>query len=420
MTAPYERLGLRPIINASGSVTRLGGARMPDAVLAAFLDAARDTVPLEQLQAAASRRIAEVTGAEAGLVTAGSAASLELGAAAILAGLDPALMERLPDTRGMKCEFIVAREQRNGYDHAVRAAGGRLVEVGFNEIVGNAGVRRTELWEYAAAIGPETAGILFNHSPSSRRSLPELVDLAHRHGLKVLVDAAGELPPRSNLRDIVATGADLVGFSGGKAIRGPQSTGLLCGRRDLIASAALQMLDNDDHPELWDPPADFIDRSRLAGLPRHGLGRSLKVSKEEIVALLTALELFSDGSYDADLPRFRLWLEEIAAGLVDSGAVCRMIESRNGQTPPRLEIDLSPIADDARSAAFAACRALRQGDPPAYVGHGQLDDGVLVVNPFCLQGSQIASLAQCLREVVPLAVTHRDSRSHESRSGSAS
>jgi D-glucosaminate-6-phosphate ammonia-lyase len=400
MPSPYERLGLQPIINASGSVTRLGGARMPDAVLAAFLDAARETVPLEQLQAAASRRIAQATGAEAGLVTAGSAASLELGAAAILAGLDPSRMERLPDTRGMKCEFLVAREHRNGYDHAVRAAGARLVEVGFNEIVGNAGVRRTETWEYAAAIGPDTVGLLFNFSPASRRFLPELVDLAHRNGLAVLVDAAGELSPRSNLRDIVATGADLVGFSGGKAIRGPQSTGILCGKRDLVASAALQMLDNDDHPELWDPPADFIDRTRLAGLPRHGIGRSLKVSKEEIVALLTALELFESGTYDSDLPRYRSWLDEISASLVDTGAVCRTIESKHGQSPPRLEVDLSPLSNDPREAAFASCRALRQGDPPVYVGHGQLDDGVLVVNPFCLRADQIEPLAQRVRKVI--------------------
>src|SRR5207247_3523684 len=110
---------------------------------------------------------------------------------------------------------------------------------------------------------------------------------AHARGLPVLVDAAGELPPRSNLRSIVATGADLVAFSGGKAIRGPQATGILCGRRDLVGSAALQMLDLDDHFELWDPPANLIDKTKLPGMPRHGLGRGFKVSKEQIAALLT-------------------------------------------------------------------------------------------------------------------------------------
>src|SRR4029077_9838649 len=114
-------------------------------------------------------------------------------------------------------------------------------------------------------------------------------------------DAAGELPPRSNLRAILATGADLVTFSGGKAIRGPQATGILCGRRDFVGAAAVQMLDMDDHFELWDPPSHLIDRSRLPGLPRHGIGRALKVSKEQIIALLTALRLFADGAYDHEV-----------------------------------------------------------------------------------------------------------------------
>src|SRR4029450_1504021 len=124
-------------------------------------------------------------------------------------------------------------------------------------------------------------------------ALNEVVAVAHRHGLPVLVDAAGGLPPRAHLRTLPATGADLIAFSGGKAIRGPQATGILCGRRDLVGSAALQMLDMDDHFELWDPPPELIDRGRFRGLPRHGIGRALKVSKEQVVALLTALRLFA-------------------------------------------------------------------------------------------------------------------------------
>src|SRR6266542_3182358 len=213
----YEDLGVRPIINASGSVTRLGGAPMPEPVLRAFAAAAAEAVPLDELQAAASRAIAAATGAEAGLVTAGAASALTLGTAAILTAFDPGRMERLPHCDGFAHEFVVAREQRNGYDHAVRAAGARLVEVGFNEIVAGAGVRRTESWEYEAAFGPLTAGVLYVHDPQSRPPLPELVERAHRRGLPVLVDAAGELPPRRNLRQLTTAGADLVAFSGGKA-----------------------------------------------------------------------------------------------------------------------------------------------------------------------------------------------------------
>src|SRR5439155_3105710 len=154
------------------SVTRLGGAPMPAAVLAAFTAAAAESVPLDRLQGAASRVIAEVTGAEAGLVTAGAAAGLMLGAAAILAGDDLGRMERLPQTDGFPNEFVVAREHRNGYDHAVRAAGARLVEVGYHEIVAGAGVRRAEAWEYAAALGPDRARGPFGYSPRSRGLLP--------------------------------------------------------------------------------------------------------------------------------------------------------------------------------------------------------------------------------------------------------
>src|SRR5207237_2666063 len=174
----------------------------PEAVLEAFCAAAREAVPLDELQGVASRTIAKATGAEAGLVTSGAAAALTMGTAAILTGYDLGRMERLPQCAGFPHEFVIAREHRNGYDHAVRAAGARLVEVGFNEIVAGAGVRRTEGWEYEAAFGEMTAGVLYVHDPQAQPPLAEVVTRAHRHGLPVLVDAAGELPPRANLRDL--------------------------------------------------------------------------------------------------------------------------------------------------------------------------------------------------------------------------
>jgi L-seryl-tRNA(Ser) seleniumtransferase len=389
----FHDWGLEPIINASGAVTRLGGAPMPDAVLEAFCAAARDSVPLDALQGAASRAIAAATGAEAGLVTAGAAAALTLGAAAVLTGYDPGRMERLPHCDGFPHEFVVAREQRNGYDHAVRAAGARLVEVGFNEPVAGSGVRRTEAWEYAAAFGPGTAGVLYVLSAQARPPLAEVVERAHRRGLPVLVDAAGELPPRANLRGIVAAGADLVAFSGGKAIRGPQATGLLCGRRDLVGAAAVQMLDLDDHPDLWEPPADLIDKARLGGLPRHGIGRSLKVSKEQVVALLTALRLFTSGAYDAELPALRRRLERIAAALEGLPVECLVRVPADGESVPLLEVAVGGAA-----LARDVCRRLRRGRPPVYVGHGLLDEGKLVVNPLHLDDGRTAALAQRLRE----------------------
>jgi L-seryl-tRNA(Ser) seleniumtransferase len=392
----YEDLGLTPIINASGSVTRLGGAPMPPEVLKAFHEAALDCVPLEQLQARASGLIAEATGAEAGLVTAGAAASLTLGTAAILAGFNFRKMEQLPNTDGFPNEFIVAREQRNGYDHAVRAAGAKLVEVGFNEIVANAGVRRTEVLEYQEAFGPNTAGILYVHGPDCRPDLGALVEAAHRSGLPVLVDAAGELPPRSNLRSLVATGADLVAFSGGKAIRGPQSTGILCGRQELIASAALQMLDMDDHFELWDPPSSLFHKELLGGLPRHGIGRGFKVSKEEIAAFLAALKLYTTGTYDQHLPGYRKCLETIAAELKGCPVECRIVEKGDGESLPLLEIRLDERTEGR--TAMEVCGALRKGQPPIYVGHQKLFNATLVINPLHLDEEKSLTLARRIRQ----------------------
>ena len=391
----YRQFGLEPIINASGPVTRLGGAPMPPQVLDAFAKAAEEAVPLEQLQAAASRRIAELTGTEAGLVSSGAAGALTLGAAAMLTGHDLARIEKLPCCDGFPNELIIAREQRSGYDHAIRASGARLVEVGFNEIVSNAGVRRTELWEYEAAITSQTAGIVYVHADDSCPKLQELVKLAHAHNLPVLVDAAGELPPCSNLQDIPATGADLVCFSGGKAIRGPQATGILCGSRSLISAAALQMLDMDDHLELWDPPEHLIDRSQLTGIPRHGIGRGLKVSKEEIVALLTALNLFASGAYDGQLDECRRLLHRVADSLSPAKADCRIIET---SVPDRLPVLEITIDSSSGRSAMEVCRALRAGSPAVYVGHAGLQTGRLIINPACLNEETSRGLMKRLGE----------------------
>jgi L-seryl-tRNA(Ser) seleniumtransferase len=392
----YESLGLTPIINASGSVTRLGGAPMSRETLDAFAAAAADCVPLDLLQAAASKRIAEVTGAEAGLVTSGAAAALMLGTAAILTRYDVRRMEMLPHCDDFPHEFVVAREHRNGYDHAVRAAGARFVEVGFHEIIAGAGVRRAEAWEYEAAFSEKTAGVHYVYDADARPPLAELVRRAHARGIPILVDAAGELPPRSNLRDILAAGPDLVAFSGGKAIRGPQASGILCGRRELIGAAAVQMLDMDDHAELWEPPPELIDRARLAGIPRHGIGRALKVSKEQIVALLAALKLFVDGAYDAELPEKKRLLESIVTGLRGTPIEAFVRVPSDNQSLPLLEIRL----DESRLSrtAVEVCRALRRGTPPIQVGHGALYQKTLIINPMHLNADRTAILTRRLRE----------------------
>jgi L-seryl-tRNA(Ser) seleniumtransferase len=229
----YERRGVRTLINAKGPATRLSGGVMRPEVTAAMAEAAGHCVDMAELEAHASQVIARLTGAEAGYVASGAAACLLLATAACVTGLEPGRMARLPDTAGMRDEVIVVRSQRNFYDHAIRAAGIRLVEVGLPDRYSGAGVRDAEAWEIADAITDRTAAIFYVADSAARPPLREVVAAAHAAGIPVIVDAAAQLPPQSNLRRFIEQGADLVAFSGGKAINGPQATGILCGKRDL-------------------------------------------------------------------------------------------------------------------------------------------------------------------------------------------
>lgn len=395
----YADLGLVPIINAAGTSTRVGGPLMHPAAAAAMAEAARACVPLDHLQGAASRIIAEVTGAEAGYVTAGAAAGLTLAAAACLARLDPARMDRLPETDGLPNEIVVCREQRNGYDHALRAAGARLIEVGMNEQVAGAGVRRTETWEIEAGLSERTVAVAYFATPDSQPAVEEVAAVCQRHGVSLIVDAAGQLPPVGNLRRFVDAGADLVAFSGGKGLRGPQSTGILAGRRDLIMSVALQHLDLDEHWSTWDPPANLIDRERLVGFPRHGIGRGFKVAREEIAAVLVALRCFVAGDYRADISRYHRYLTTVADGLADlPGVEAEVIGTPDEDRFPKLDVRVDEIR--LGLTAFEANRRLKTGSPAVYVNEGSLHQGALVLLPLGLDDSSVAPLVARLRAVL--------------------
>ena len=393
----YEELGVRTIINVSGASTRVSGPLMPPEVAEAMVRASQESVSMMELQAVASEKISEVTGAEAGYIISGASAGLTLGTATILAGMDPGRMDRLPDTTGMKNEFIIAREHRNGYDHAIRLAGAKFVEIGMNEIVSGAGVRRTEAWEYEAAITPQTAGIAYTVTPDSEPPLEQVVEVAHRHGLPVLVDAAGELPPISNLRKFIGMGADLVAFSGGKSIRGPQSSGILCGRRDLIASAAVQHLDMDEFFDIWDPPESLIPKGMLTGIPRHGIGRGFKVGKEEIVGLLTALRMFADGEYAAETEQQRGLLEYIADGLSGLPVQPRIILPA-GEGYPMLHLIIN--SQTVGKSGFEVSKELKSGDPGIFVNEKGLREDTLIVHPMNLNQSRTEIMTCRLREVL--------------------
>src|SRR5205809_520183 len=194
----YDRFGVRTIINAKGPSTRLSGGFLHAEVAAAMTEAGTFCVDMAELQAGASKVIAEITGAEAGIVTSGAAAGLLLGTAACMAGLAPGKMSRLPETRDIKNEVIMVRSQRNFYDHAVRTTGARIVEVGLPDRYAGAGVRDAEAWEIEDAISKETAAVCYVASSRAQPPLAEVVRVAHHAGVPVIVDAAGQLPPASN------------------------------------------------------------------------------------------------------------------------------------------------------------------------------------------------------------------------------
>ncbi|WP_027135215.1 aminotransferase class V-fold PLP-dependent enzyme [Geminicoccus roseus] len=390
MTSVYARLGVRPVINGKGPATRLSGGRIRPEVLAAMAEAAGSCVDMADLQAAASRRIAQATGAEAGLVTSGAAAGLLLATAACVTGLDPGRMARLPQIAGMPGEVVVARSQRNFYDHAVRTAGVRLVEVGLPDRYAGAGVRDAEPWEFADAIGPDTAAVLWVADAQAQPGLAQLAEVAHAAGVPVIVDAAAQLPPSANLRRFTDEGADLVAFSGGKALGGPQASGILAGRRDLIMAAALQMLDLDVWLEQFRPNPDFIDLSRLRGLPPHGIGRPCKVGKEQIVGLLTALDLFLA---EDDRERSQRWLQLLEALQARLAGIAGMATTILPGTVPLLRLDLE-------REAWPVVMALEGGTPSVRLDVEQHRSGRLVVNPICLGSEELDPLAGRLAAVL--------------------
>lgn len=255
----YDSLGIRPLINANATLTKLGGSLMPPEVLRAMNEAANCFVDLPLLQRKVGERIAELTRNEAAYVTSGAAAGVMLAATACVLRHHPEVGMDFPQIAALKNEAIVHRNQRNGYDFAVQQAGLRFVEI---EPAPSA---------LRAAINEKTAGIFWFEGRLVEQNdtpLPELIAIAQERDLPVVVDAAAQLPPLENLWRFTEMGAALALFSGGKDLRGPQPTGLMLGRQDMIESI------------------------RPISVPNHGLGRPLKVGKEELMGALAAVERY--------------------------------------------------------------------------------------------------------------------------------
>lgn len=347
----YRAMGVTPVISASGTTTAYGGSKLRPEVMDAMNKASTVMVEIDELNKVAGKVIAELTGAEAGFVASGAAGGLVLQAAACIAGSDPIKMDQLPNTIGLKSEIIIHRSHRFAYDQCYRSVGATLVEIGDG--------RRCQPWQLEAAFTDQTAAVAYLFSPFvSRRALPfeQVVEMAHARGVPVIVDAASFLPPRTNLRRFIAEGADMVIYSGGKGVRGPQGTGILCGRADLIEAAAANA-----------SPHQFI-------------GRGMKVAKEEIVGLTTALKLFVDEDEDAENRRFDQMCRQVVDALIEVPGLKVSVEHDEwNYLLPHAEITftrdwMGPSRDDVLAN-------MAKGDPPVFL-HSLGNPDELAVDPF--------------------------------------
>ena len=373
----YEDLGVKMIINAWGNATLTGGSIMRPEVLASMEEASRSYVWLPDLLEKAGERVAVLAGVEAAYITSGAAAGIAISVAACMAGTDHDKMLQLPDTTGMKDEVIVQASQIGGYDNMIEIAGGKVVAVGDEH--------GTDLEQLEAAFSEQTVALVhfFAYASAGDVSLEQVIETAHERGVPVIVDAAAEFPPYSVLRRFIDMGADLAIFSGGKGLRGPQCTGLVLGRRDLIEACAVQ------------------------ASPNHGVGRPTKVGKEEIVGLVTALELYATEAIQQE--ERTSWDERCAHMSSEISRVPGVraytevvgptyLPGRSGVTPEgipvtqvRWDTSVIPLTPDE------AERELYEGSTGIKVG---ADEEGLTITPHTLQEGEERIVAQKVAQVL--------------------
>lgn len=363
----FQELGLRTFINAAGTYTSLTGSLMPDEVCEAWIYASRHYVELDAIQDKAGARIAELLGCEYATVTAGAFSAMTLGTAGVLCGMDEEKVVQLPDTTGMKDEIIVVKQpSRIGYVHALLNTGATLVEVGSRE-------------ELEAAINEQTAMLfMFNAYNDTDISHEDLVAVGKEHDIPTFNDCAADVPPVENLWKYTDMGYDLVAFSGGKDLNGPQSAGLLLGRRDLIEAARLHA----------PPRGDTI-------------GRGMKVNKEEVLAMLVALEVYLDMDHDAEWDRWESQVQLIdeAAQSVPGTETEQYVPEVANHTPSlRITWDEDRIAISPSEAK----ERLREGHPSIETAGGS---DSLNVTVWQMRAGEERIVAQRIREVLQEAAT---------------
>jgi L-seryl-tRNA(Ser) seleniumtransferase len=363
---PYAELGVTTVINCEGTMTMLGGSVLRPELEAVMAMAGRHFVSIPELEVAAGKRIAELLKLPEGytaLVTSGAAAAIQSGLAGILTGDNESLIKQLPDLTGMKSEVIIQKSHRNPFDHQLRSTGVKLIEIETRD-------------ELHRAVTDRTAMMHFTNfaNAAGQIKVDEWPKLAKQYNLPCMNDAAADTPPVSHLWDYTNMGYDLVTFSGGKAIRGPQCAGLLIGRKDLVAYA---LLNNSPHEDT--------------------IGRSQKVGKEEIIGMVKALELYLKEDHDA---LAREWQERLAG-------VARELAKVPGVSATFFTPDIAnhvphmQITWDARIplTPHDVSKSLRSGKPAIVISAGEDRPG-LTMNSFMLQPGEDKIVAEQLSRVL--------------------
>jgi L-seryl-tRNA(Ser) seleniumtransferase len=363
---PYEELGVATVINCEGTMTMLGGSILRPELEAVMAMAGRHFVSIPDLEVAAGKRIAEMLKLPDGytaLVTSGAAAAIQSGLAGILTGGNEALIRQLPDLTGMKSEVIIQKSHRNPFDHQLRSTGIKLVEIETRE-------------QLRSAVSDRTAMMHFSNfaNADGQIKVDEWVRLAKQYNVPCMNDAAADTPPVSHLWEYTNMGYDLVTFSGGKAMRGPQCAGLLIGRKDLVAYA---LLNNSPHEDT--------------------LGRSQKVGKEEIVGMVKAIEIYLKEDHEALAKEWQNRLEGISRELTKIPGVSTAFFTPDiANHVPHMQITWdSKISATPQEVS----KMLRNSKPFIVIGEGEGRPGLQMCS-FMLQPGEDKIVAEQLSRVL--------------------
>ena len=363
---PYEELGVTTVINCQGTMTMLGGSILRPELEAVMAMAGRHFTNIPELEVAAGKRIAEMLKLPDGytaLVTSGAAAAIQSGLAGILTGDNEALIRQLPDLTGMKSEVIIQKSHRNPFDHQLRSTGIKLVEIETRD-------------ELRQAVNDRTAMMHFSNfaNAAGQIKVDEWVKLAKQYNVPCMNDAAADTPPVSHLWDYTNLGYDLVTFSGGKAMRGPQCAGLLIGRKDLVAYA---LLNNSPHEDT--------------------LGRSQKVGKEEIIGMVKAVELYLKEDHDALSREWQDRLERVSRELTKVPGVSTSFfvpDIANHVPHMRITWD-SRVSVEPKQVS----KLLRESKPAIVIGGGEGKPGLSMCS-FMLQPGEEKIVADRLAHIL--------------------